>query len=43
MQTFLAGIESEYANEGLFTRFKIATIELAQANLKLGFHKTYLC
>jgi len=43
IQTFLAGIESEYANEGLFTRIKIATIELARAYLKLGFHKTYLC
>ena len=31
MQSYLAGIESEYANQGLFTRLKIATIDLARA------------
>ncbi len=30
MQSFLAGIEPKYANQGLFTRLKIATIELAR-------------
>ena len=31
MQSYLAGIEPEYANQGLFTRLKIATIDLARA------------
>jgi len=32
MQNFLAGIEPEYANQGLFTRLKMATIDLAREN-----------
>jgi len=32
MQSFLAGIEPQYANQGLFTRLKVASIELARAN-----------
>ncbi len=32
MQNFLAGIHPEYANQGLFTRLKVASIELARAN-----------
>lgn len=32
MQNVLAGIEPEYVNQGLFTRLKVASIELARAN-----------
>jgi len=32
MQNVLAGIHPQYANQGLFTRLKMASIELARAN-----------
>jgi len=31
VQSFLAGVEPRYAHQGLFTRLKLATIELARA------------
>lgn len=31
MQSYLAGIEPEYANQGLFTRLKLASIDLARS------------
>jgi hypothetical protein len=31
MQSYLAGVDPQYANQGLFTRLKVASIELARA------------
>lgn len=32
LQSFVAGVDSRYSNQGLFTRLKLATIDLARSS-----------